>query len=144
MVSKNDLGVGILVLIAGLFMYEFTPASAAPGAGGLFMGGAAHATSHYIGAALAIIFGLVGLALYKKVNKVTLPVSVLSIILGIIFLVDAPGMPLFPVLQPHGAAMAGISEITLLVGIIGIIGAVAVKTTTATARAKTEAVSVKH
>ncbi len=144
MVSKSDLVVGILVLIAGIFMYEFTPAAAAPGAGGLFMGGAAHATSHYIGSALAIVFGLVGLALYKRVNKITLPVSVLSIILGIVFLLDAPGMALFRDLQPHGTAMAAISSITLLVGIIGILGSVAMKTTTATATAKTEAVSVKQ
>jgi hypothetical protein len=144
MVSKYDLLVGILILIAGIFMYESTPASAAPGAGGLFMAGAAHATSHYIGAALAIIFGLVGLALYRKVNKVTVPVSVLSIIIGIVFAIDAPGMPSNPALQPHGAAMAGISGITLLIGIIGIIGSAVIKTSTTTVSAKTEAVTAKH
>ncbi len=127
MVSKNDLAIGILVLIAGILIYEFTPASAAPGAGGIFMGGSAHATSHYIGSALAIIFGLVGLALYKKVNMLTLGVSVLSLILGIVFLLDAPGMTLYPILKPHGAAMAGVGGLTMLIGLVGIVGSAAVK-----------------
>ena len=127
MVSKNDLAIGILVLVAGIIIYEFTPASAAPGAGALFMGGPAHATSHYIGSALAIIFGLVGLALYKKVNMVTVGVSVLSIILGIVFLLDAPTMALYSTLKPHGAAMAAVGGLTLLVGLVGIAGSAALK-----------------
>lgn len=127
MVSKYDVTVGILVLIAGIAIYEFTPAAAAPGAGGLFMPGAMHPTSHYIGSALAIIFGLVGLAFYKKVNKVTVGISALSIILGIVFLLDAPGMALYPALTPHGAAMAGVGEATLLIGLIGIVGSAVMK-----------------
>ena len=89
MISKNDFLVGILVSVAGILIWEFTPASAAPG-GGLFMAGSMHATSHYIGAAAAIIFGLVGLALYKKVNMVTVAVSVLSILIGIVFFLMPP------------------------------------------------------
>jgi hypothetical protein len=127
MVSKNDLLIGILVLIAGILIYEFTPAAAAPGAGGLFMGGMQHATSHYIGSALAIIFGLVGLAMYKKVNMVTVGISVLSLILGIVFLLDAPGMALYPVLTPHGAAMADVGGATLLVGLVGVVGSAVIK-----------------
>ena len=122
MISKNDLLVGILVLVAGILIWEFTPASAAPGAGGLFMAGSMHATSHYIGAAAAIIFGLVGLALYKKVNMVTVAVSVLSILIGIVFLLDAPGMALYPMLTPHAMAIAGVGGLTLLVGLVGIAG----------------------
>lgn len=122
MVSKNDLAIGILVLIAGIVIYEFTPAAASPGAGGLFMGGAAHATSHYIGSTLAILFGLVGLALYKKVNKITLAVSALSVVLGIVFLLDAPNMALYKLWTPHGTAMATTSGLTLLVGLVGIAG----------------------
>jgi hypothetical protein len=128
MVSKYDVTVGILVLIAGIIIYEFAPAAAAPGGGHLFMPGATHPTSHYIGASLAIIFGLIGLAFYKKVNKVTVGISALSIILGIVFLLDAPGMALYPDLTPHGAAMAGIGELTLLIGLVGIVGSAVVKT----------------
>jgi len=127
MVSKNDLLIGVLVFIAGIIIYEFAPAAASPGAGGLFMPGAMHPTSHYIGSALAIIFGLVGLALYKKVNMVTVGISALSLILGIVFLLDAPGMALYPILTPHGAAMADIGGATLLVGLIGIVGSAVVK-----------------
>lgn len=130
MVSRNDLLVGILVLIAGIVIYEFSPASASPGGGGLFMAGSMHPVSHYIGSALAIIFGLIGLALYKKVSKATVGISALSIILGIIFLLDAPGMALFPSLQPHGLAMASLGGITIVVGLIGVLASAAFKTPT--------------
>ena len=130
--SKIDLIIGVLVLIAGIIIYEFAPVAAAPGAGGLFMAAPAHVTSHYIGSAIAIIFGVIGLALYKKLSKVGRGVSVLSIIMGVVFLLDAPGMPLYPILTPHGQAMALTGGITALVGLIGIIGAVAQKPTTTT------------
>jgi hypothetical protein len=128
MVSRNDLLVGILVLIAGILIWEFTPASAGPGAGGLFMPGAMHPTSHYIGAAVAILFGLVGLALYKKVNAITVGISALSIILGIVFLFDAPGMVLFPLLTPHPMAMGGVAGLMVLIGLIGLVGSATLKT----------------
>ena len=51
----------------------------------------------------------------------------LSIILGIIFLLDAPGMVLYPSLQPHGLAMASVGGITIVVGIIGVIASAAIK-----------------
>ena len=127
MVSKNDLLIGILVLVAGLIIYGFAPAAAAPGGGFLFMGGPAHATSHYIGGALAVIFGLAGVALYKKVSKATLGVAVLSLILGGLFLLDAPGGPLYPVWTPHGQAMASTGGITILVGLVGLVAAVVLK-----------------
>jgi len=121
MVSKNDLLVGVLVLIGGLVIYSFAPG------GALFQGGAAHPTTHYIGGILAIIFGVVGLALYKKTNKLTLVVSVLSVILGLLFMLDAPGMALYAALQPHGQAMQTFGGLTALVGLIGIAGAFALK-----------------
>ncbi len=127
MVSKNDLLVGVLALIAGILIWGFTPPAAAPGGGFLFMGGPAHATTHYIGSALAIIFGIVGLALYKKVSKITLGVAALTLVLGIIFLLDAPGGALYSVWTPHGQAMATTGGITILVGLIGIVATVAVK-----------------
>lgn len=127
MVSKNDLIVGILVLVAGTVIYGFAPAAAAPGGGFLFMGGAAHATSHYIGGGFAVIFGVVGLGLYKKVNKLTLAVAVLSIILAIVFILDAPGNPLFAAWIPHGQAMATVGGITVVLGLVGIAGSAALK-----------------
>jgi len=128
MVSKNDLIVGILVLVAGIVIYGFAPAAAAPGAGFLFQGGPMHPTSHYVGGALAIIFGLVGLGLYKKVNKLTLAVAVLSLVLGIVFILDAPGNPLYAVWAPHGQAMATTGGITMLIGLVGVGGSFALKT----------------
>jgi hypothetical protein len=127
MVSKNDLLVGVLVLIAGILIYGFTPAAAAPGAGFLFMAGPAHPTSHYVGGTLAVVFGIVGLALYKKVNKLTLVVAALSLILGVVFILDAPGNPLYQVWAPHGQAMATTGGLTLLVGLAGIAGSAALK-----------------
>lgn len=119
---KNDLVICLLIFSSGVVIYEF--ASAGSGAGGFFMNGMMHATSHYIGAALAIIFGLVGLAMYKKVNIVTVGISVLSLILGIVFLLDAPGMVLYPVLTPHGGAMAGVGRAILLIGLIGMVASI--------------------
>lgn len=126
MISKNDLLVGVLALVAGILIWGFTPAAAAPGGGFLFSG-PEHATTHYIGSAVAIIFGIVGLALYKKVSKITLGVAVLTIVLGIVFLLDAPGGALYAVWAPHPQAMATTGGITILVGLIGIAATVVVK-----------------
>jgi hypothetical protein len=121
MVSRNDLVIGVLVLIAGIIIYEFAPG------GFLFQGGAAHATTHYIGATIAIIFGLIGLAMYKRLSMVGLGVSILSIILGIVFAFDAPGMALYPSLQPHALAMQATGGLTALVGLLGLAASFAVK-----------------
>jgi hypothetical protein len=121
MVSKNDLLVGILVLIGGLIIYSFAPG------GMLFMSGPAHATTHYVGGILAIVFGAVGLALMKKTNKVTMAISVLSILLGLVFIADAPGMPLYAAWTPHPQAMQITGGLTALVGLVGLAGAAAMK-----------------
>jgi hypothetical protein len=123
MVSKNDLMVGILVLIAGIIIFEFAPG------GFLFNGSsaAAHATTHYIGAAIAIMFGIVGLAMYKKLSMAGVGVSVLSVILGLVFLVDAPGMALYSVWTPHPMAMQVTGGLTALVGLIGVAAAFVMK-----------------
>jgi hypothetical protein len=119
MVSKNDLAIGVLVLIAGVIIYEFSPA------GMLYMGMPMHTTTHYIGGALAILFGVIGLALMKKTNKITSAVSVLSIILGIVFILDAPPSGLLFTMLPamdHGMHMEVIGGLTVLVGLVGIAG----------------------
>ncbi len=121
MVSKNDLLVGVLVLIGGLIIYSFAPS------GALFQPPPAHATTHYVGGVLAIIFGLVGLALMKKTSKLTMVVAVLSILLGLVFIIDAPGMPLYGAWTPHAQAMQTTGGLTALVGLIGVVGAVALK-----------------
>ncbi len=122
MVSKNDLIIGILVLIAGIIIYEFAPGGALfaspAGPGGV----AAHSNTHYVGGVLAIIFGLIGLALYKKTNMVTAAVSVLSIILGIVFVLDAPAGALYSVLVPHGSAMRTVGGLEAVVGLVGMVG----------------------
>jgi hypothetical protein len=87
----------------------------------------AHANTHYIGGAFATFFGLSGLAVYKKVSKVTVGISVLSVILGIVFALLAPGGPLFPIMQPHGLVMESIGGATALLGLVGIVGSAALK-----------------
>lgn len=119
MVSKNDLAIGVLVLIAGVIIYEFSPA------GMLYMGMPMHTTTHYIGGAIAVLFGIIGLALKKKTNKITWAVSVLSIILGIVFILDAPPSgALFMALpaMDHGMHMQAIGGLEALVGLVGIVG----------------------
>jgi hypothetical protein len=130
--SKNDLLVGVLVLIAGIIYYLFTyysfnVNSSAPGAGRLLMTPAAHTTGHYIASVVAIIFGVVGLVMYKKINKVTFAVSALSVILGLVILLDAPTWPLYSVLNPHPQAMASVAGLIMLVGVVGIVGSAVLK-----------------
>ncbi len=122
MFSKKDLLVSVLVLLTGFVMYEFTPMSTAPG-GGVLLASAGMETGHYVGGALGILFGIVGLALYKKVSKLTIAVSVFSILLGFVFVMDAPSASL-----RMSIPMASIAELTMLVGIIGIIGPAILKT----------------
>lgn len=119
----------MLVLIAGIIIYSFAPG------GPLFVGGSEHATSHFLGGFIAIIIGLIGLALYKNLGRVEVGVSVLSIILGLIFILDAPGMTLSSELSPHAAAMQAIGALTVLVGLIGVGAAFLVKKTTVAAKA---------
>jgi hypothetical protein len=121
MVSRNDLVIGVLVLIAGIIIYEFAPG------GFLFQGGPAHAMTHYIGSTIAIVFGLIGMAMYKRLSSIGIAVSVLSIILGLAFVLDAPGMALFPMLQPHATAMVATAGLTALVGLVGIVASAVMK-----------------
>ena len=116
-VSKIDLLVGVLVLITSQVMLEFTPTMS--GGGGILLATFGMDTGHYAGSALGILSGIAGLALYKKVNKVTIAVSVLSILLGLMFLAIMNNGPM--------DAMTTIAEVTLLVGIIGVVGSVVLK-----------------
>ena len=129
MVSRNDLAIGVLVLLAGIIIYLFSPAGPfyVPVVEGDMMSVEAHANTHYIGGAFAIFFGLSGLAVYKKVSKVTVGISVLSVGLGIVFALLAPGGPLFPIMQPHGLVMESIGGATALLGLVGIVGSAALK-----------------
>jgi hypothetical protein len=119
MVSKNDLVIGVLVLIAGIVIYSFAPS------GAMYMPMPAHTMTHYEGGAIAILFGVIGLAMYKKTNKITAPVSVLSIILGIVFILDAPASGVLFMALPaadHGMHMQAIGGLEALVGLVGIAG----------------------
>jgi hypothetical protein len=122
MVSKYDFAVGLLVLIAGIIMYEFAPG------GYLFESGALHTVTHYVGGAIAMIFGLIGLALHKRISLTGLGVSVLSVILGIVFILDAPPAGiLYALLQPHAIAMEITGGLTALIGLAGIAASLIVK-----------------
>jgi len=121
MVSKTDLLIGILVAITGIVMHEFAPTSV--GGGGFLLARFGMQAGHYTGAALGVLFGIVGLALYKKVNKITLGVSVLSILLGCLFLAL-----LRMSMEVMESGMVAVAGVTVLVGIMGIIGSVVLKT----------------
>ena len=129
MASRYDLAMGVLVLIAGIIIYSFAPG------GPLFVGGSEHATSHFLGSFIVIIIGLIGLALYRNLGRVEVGVSVLSIILGLIFILDAPGMVLSSMWTPHAVAMQVIGALTILVGLIGVGAAFLVRKTTVAAKA---------
>jgi len=121
--------LAIGVLLAGIIIYLFSPAGPlyVPVMEVDMMSVEAHANTHYIGGAFAIFFGLSGLAVYKKVSKVTVGISVLSVVLGIVFALLAPGGPLFPIMQPHGLVMESIGGVTALLGLVGIVGSAALK-----------------
>jgi len=129
MVSRNDLAIGVLVFLAGIIIYLFSPAGPlyVPVMQGDMMSAQAHANTHYIGGVFAIFFGLSGLAVYKKVSKVTVGISVSSVVLGIVFALFAPGGPLFPIMQPHGLMMESVGGATALLGLVGIVGSAALK-----------------
>jgi hypothetical protein len=117
-----ELVPGILSLIAGLVMFGFTPGMP------LYQLVVSHAMSHYIGGIAAITLGIIGLALYRRTDVIEAGVSILTIILGGIFVLDAPGMFLYPYLEaviPHSVGMEIIGAITynlvIVIGIIGII-----------------------
>jgi hypothetical protein len=118
-----DILPGILSLIAGLVMFGFTPGMP------LYQLVISHAVSHYIGGIVAIILGIIGLVLYRRIDVIEAGVSILTIILGGIFLLDAPGMFLYPYLEaviPHSIGMEVIGAITYnLVIVIGVIGIIA-------------------
>ena len=130
MISKNDLAISVLALIAGVTMYLFSPAGPlyVSVMQGDMMSVQAHANSHYIGGGIAIIFGLIGVVRYKKISRVTLGISVLSIVLGTVFAAFAPGGPLFSIMQPHGLAMESIGGAATLIGLIGVLASAALKT----------------
>jgi hypothetical protein len=65
--------------------------------------------------------------MYKKINKVTFAVSALSVILGLVILLDAPTWPLYSVLNPHPQAMASVAGLIMLVGVVGIVGSAVLK-----------------
>jgi hypothetical protein len=129
MALKYDLSIGVLALIAGIIIYSFAPG------GPLFVGGSGHATSHFLGGFIAIIIGLVGLAVYKNLSRVEVGVSVLSIILGLTFILDGPGMVLYSVWTPHPVAMQAVGALVVLVGLVGIGAAFLVRKTAAMAKA---------
>ncbi len=121
MVSKYDVIVGVLVAIAGLYLWQIAPGGAFfvnPGTGGV----PAHNNTHYIGGGLAVVFGLVAFGLMKKTSKITWAVGALSVVLGIVALLNAAGNPLYAALQPHGQSMLANGVLVLLVGLVGIGG----------------------
>jgi hypothetical protein len=121
MSSRFGFVEGLLVLIGGILMYTFAPGQS------LFVPPPGHVMTHFIGGGLAVLFGVVGLALYSRIGRLGLGVAILSVILGLVFILDAPGYPISTLLQPHGLAMEGIAAVTALVGIIGLIGALVTK-----------------
>jgi hypothetical protein len=112
--------VGVLALFAGIILYLFVPGSP------WFIGGNSHVISHYVGTSLLIVFGLIGLAFYRRIGRVGISVSVLSVIMGIVYILEIPGL-LFNYMQPHAMAMGVVAGLQILWGLIGIGGAILVR-----------------
>lgn len=112
------LAVGVLALFAGLILVFVSPV------GPWYLGGTLgdHVIGHYLGTSMLIIFGLIGLAFYRTIGRVGISVSILSIIMGIVYILEIPGL-LFNYMQPHAEAMDIVSALQVLWGIIGIGGA---------------------
>ena len=146
MVSKSDLLVGILVFITSQVMLQFTPTSS--GGGGLLLAEFGMEAGHYAGFALGVFSGIIGLALYKKVNKVTVAVSVLSILLGVMFLfiwyyplggtntTGSMNSTMGSMNTMGGMSMMGdmgiIADLTLLIAVVCILGSIFLKKKTST------------
>jgi hypothetical protein len=125
--QKYDFGIslliGVLVFFAGIILYLFVPGSP------WFISGNDHVIGHYVGTSLLIVFGLIGLAFYRRVGSVGIGISVLSIITGIVYILEIPGL-LFNYMQPHATAMAVAAGLEILWGLIGIGGAVLLRSRT--------------
>jgi uncharacterized membrane protein YdcZ (DUF606 family) len=128
MVSRTDLAVGVLVFIIGLIILSFAPGFP------LYIGGSEHVTTHYVGGFLAIIVGIMELASYRRIGRVEVGVSILSILLGLAFILEVPGM-LYAELEPHGLAMELVGALTVIVGLVGIGAAFISKKTTVVPKA---------
>jgi hypothetical protein len=86
-----------------------------------------HIISYYVGGVIAVVSGTIGLGLYKRINLTGLGVSVLSVILGFVFVLDAPTGVLYALLQPHAIAMEMTGGLTALAGLAGIAASLIVK-----------------
>jgi hypothetical protein len=129
MISRNDLAISLLVLVAGFIMYLVSPAGPlyVPIVEGDLMSVQAHAISHYLGGAVAIVSGVVAVAVYKKISIVSLGISLSSLVLGAFLAALAPGAPLAEIVQPHGLAMESVGGVGVLIGLIGVVASVALK-----------------
>jgi hypothetical protein len=103
MTSKIDVAIGFLVLLAGLLIY--------PGPIGTI----------YLGGLSGIIFGAIGLALYRRMSRIGLGVSILAIILGIVAVLVGPGPHIVPMLQEPEFAMEIVGLLAMATGIVGIV-----------------------
>ena len=75
---------------------------------------------------MLIVFGLVGLAFYRTIGRIGISVSVLSIIMGIVYILEIPGL-LFNYMQPHAEAMDVVAGLQMVWGLVGIGGAMLVR-----------------
>jgi uncharacterized membrane protein YdcZ (DUF606 family) len=121
MASKTDLVVGALVFIVGLIILSFAP--------GFPFAGSNNLTSQYFGGFLAIIVGLIGVALYRNIGRVEVGVSIVSILLGLAFILDTPGM-LYLGAQPQGMATEAVGALTAIIGLVGVGAALVSKRST--------------
>lgn len=108
MASKIEITIGLLVVLAGLLIY--------PGPIGTI----------YLGGVSAVVFGVVGLALRRRMSRMGLGVSVLAIILGIVAVLVAPGPHLGPTIEERRFAMETLGVLTMATGVFGVVtGAIA-------------------
>jgi len=119
---KTGTILSALIVVAGILMFEFAP-------GGFLWqkpspGLSAHNITHLIGGIFAAVIGIAVIATRKSLGHNAAAIGVASLVLGLIFALDAEIGPLYkPLLQvvPHATGMQGVGLLTILVGLVGLL-----------------------
>ncbi len=103
-------------------MFEFAPGGILWQKGG--PGLSPHSITHLIAGPLAAIFGAAVLVMRKKLGSNSAAIGGASLVLGLVFALDAGVGPLFkPLAQiiPHGTGMQAMGGLTIVVGLVGLL-----------------------
>jgi len=126
MMAKPGMVLPALIVLAGVVIFEFAPGGflfqpvkMAPGA---ML--SPHGWSHVVGGVLAMVIGAAVLAMRKKLGGPSAAIGAVTLIIGLVFALDAKGLPLYdPLVKaiPHGTGMQALGALTIVVGLIGLV-----------------------